>query len=188
MSVPLPPQLATHPPNGAHGVTRPTLALLVDDADVVYPMRIDPRFSDANWISMGGVRGANSQVNAAVVDGSDNLYIGGYFTIVGDTFANYIAKWDGNSWSALGSGLNDTVNALAVSGSDLYAGGSFTKAGGKVSTYVARAIIGDATWLPMQFGVPGPNTNTLTFTGIARLVSVSEEIWKTSRPSRQVVR
>src|SRR5262249_16258885 len=51
-------------------------------------------------------------------------------------------KWDGSAWSALGSGLNGSVSALALSGSDLYVGGAFTKAGGKISAYVAKAIIG----------------------------------------------
>jgi hypothetical protein len=61
--------------------------------------------------------------------------------MVGDVFANHIAKWDGSSWAALGSGIGGTVLALAVSGSDLYAGGQFTTAGGKVSAYLAKAII-----------------------------------------------
>ena len=58
---------------------------------------------------------------------------GGNFTTPGGSLANHIAKWDGSSWTALGSGLNRYVGALTVSGSDLYAGGSFTTAGGKVS-------------------------------------------------------
>ena len=53
--------------------------------------------------------------------------------------ANYIAKWDGNNWRALGSGMNGQVAALAVSGNYLYAGGYFGTAGGKVSPYIARA-------------------------------------------------
>ncbi len=108
---------------------RAMLAVVVNDAEAVYPVRIDPTFSDANWISMGGNAGPDNAVYAAVVDGSGNLYIGGEFTVVGDVIANFIAKWDGNSWSALGSGMDGpdfsypNVYALAVSGSDvLYAG------------------------------------------------------------------
>src|SRR5438874_3282476 len=101
----------------------PTLVMLVNDTDAVYPVRIDPTFSDANWISMGGIPGANDIVLAAVVDGSGNLYVGGYFTIVGDVIANYVAKWNGSSWSALGSGIGFGGSALAVSGSDVYAEG-----------------------------------------------------------------
>ena len=86
-------------------------------------------------------------VYALAVSGSD-LYAGGIFTTAGGSAANYIAKWDGSSWSALGSGMGGTsgfvyppVSALAVSGSDLYAGGGFTTAGGKVSAYIARAYL-----------------------------------------------
>ena len=83
------------------------LAVLVEDAAATYPVRIDPTFSDADWISMGGLPGANGTVYATVVDGSGNLYIGGDFTIVGEVLANNVAKWNGSAWSALGSGVNE---------------------------------------------------------------------------------
>ena len=70
-----------------------------------------------------------SHVNALAVSGS-TLYAGGNFTTAGGSAANYIAQWNGSSWSALGSGMNSDVYALAVSGSTLYAGGNFTTAGG----------------------------------------------------------
>src|SRR6266566_1382460 len=58
----------------------PTLAVVVNDAEAVYPVRIDPTFSDANWSSMNpSIPGADSTVLAAVVDGSGNLYISGDF-------------------------------------------------------------------------------------------------------------
>ena len=120
----------------------------------MYPVRIDPTFSDANWISMGGLPGADSQVSAAVVDGSGNLYIGGYFTVVGDVIANHIAKWNGSSWTALGSGMNSNVWALAVSGSDLYAGGEFTAAGGSAANYIAKW--NGSSWTALGSGLGGP--------------------------------
>jgi hypothetical protein len=49
-----------------------------------------------------------------------------------------IAQWDGSNWSALGSGMNNYVYALAVSGSTLYAGGGFTTAGGSAANYIAQ--------------------------------------------------
>ena len=42
--------------------------------------------------------------------------------------------------------MNNAVLALAVSGSNLYAGGQFTTAGGKVSAYMARAIVNPQSW------------------------------------------
>ena len=92
------------------------LALVVADAAAVYPVRIDPTFSDENWVSFGGLPGADERVYAAVVDGAGNLYVGGQFTTIGTVVANRIAKWDGSAWSALGSGMNERCHALAVSG------------------------------------------------------------------------
>jgi hypothetical protein len=121
--------------------SREELAVVVDDAEAVYPVKIDPTFSDANWVSMGGLPGANGQVSAAVTDGSGNLYIGGEFTTAGGIAANHIARWNGSSWSALGSGMSGSypyVLALAVSGNTLYAGGEFTTAGGNAANYIAQ--------------------------------------------------
>src|SRR5207249_9669097 len=151
----------------------PMLAMIVNDADAVYPVRIDPTFSDANWISFGGITGANNGVNAAVVDGSGSLYIGGYFIVVGDVIANYIAKWNGSSWSALGSGMGGGVSpfvpcvfALAVSGSDLYAGGRFTTAGGTPANYIAKW--NGSSWSAVGSGMGGatyPYVSALAVSG-----------------------
>src|SRR5262245_31423531 len=97
-------------------------------------------FSDANWISINhsGIAGTDGQVFAAVVDASGNLYIGGDFIVAGNVVANRIAKWNGSTWTALGSGMNGRVRALAVLGSDLYAAGDFTTAGGVSANYIAK--------------------------------------------------
>jgi hypothetical protein len=136
------------------------LSVVVNDADAVYPVRIDPTFSDANWISLGGtIPGTDKDVYAAAVDGSGNLYIGGFFTAVGDILVNHVAKWNGTSWSALGSGMIGElyglagVHALAVSGSTLYAGGWFMTAGDANANYIAQW---DGTnWSPLGSGMDG---------------------------------
>ena len=122
--------------------TAARLAVLVEDAAAIYPVRIDPTFSDADWFSLDGISGANNYIYAMVVDGSGNLFIGGNFTRAGGNSANYVAKWNGSAWSPLGLGLNSVVYAQVVSGTDLYVGGNFTKAGGKLAAHVARANIG----------------------------------------------
>jgi hypothetical protein len=84
----------------------------------------------------------NNYLYSLVFDPAHNLYVGGTFTTAGGVSANYIAKWDGNAWSALGSGLNFVVISLAVDGAGrLYAGGAFTAAGTNVSAYVAQANV-----------------------------------------------
>lgn len=55
-------------------VTANRLAVHVADDHAVYPVRIDPTFSDANWVSLNsGIPGTNGTVNATAVDGSGNI-------------------------------------------------------------------------------------------------------------------
>src|SRR5205807_2215403 len=77
------------------------------------------------------------QVKALAVSGT-NLYAGGDFMTAGDSEADFIAKWDGSAWSALGSGLDGEVRALVVSGTDLYVGGYFATAGGSAASNIAK--------------------------------------------------
>src|SRR5262245_22885495 len=95
-------------------------------------------FTDANWMPMGGVPGANGPVHAIAVDDTGNVYIGGKFSFVANTPATNVAKWDGNRWSALGSGVDGAVFALATSGTKLYAAGSFFSAGNRSARSIAE--------------------------------------------------
>jgi hypothetical protein len=85
----------------------------------------------------------------------------------------------------MGSGMNETVNALATYGDKLAVGGQFTTAGGKVSAYIARwtkqisSDVGD--WeqsVPRRYGLgpcyPNPfNSATIIEYAIPRGRSVS---------------
>ncbi|MFH0794075.1 MAG: hypothetical protein V2A74_08595, partial [bacterium] len=116
---------------------------------------------DIYWDDQFPVAGAAGAVSAAAADGSGNIYIGGLFTAVGNVVASRIAKWNGTSWSALGSGMNDTVFALAVSGSDVYAGGYFTTAGGVSANHIAK-------WNGTAWSALGTGTN-----GAVQVLAVS---------------
>ncbi len=115
------------------------LCVVVEDAGAVYPVRIDPTFSDVDWLSLSpGLPGADGSVYALFADGSGNLYFGGDFTMIGSVVGNRIAKWDGNVWSSLGSGMDERVYSLAILGGNLYAGGDFTTAGGVAAGGIAK--------------------------------------------------
>ena len=100
-------------------------------------------------IGTGALNGTNNTVHALTVfdDGSGSgpaLYAGGAFTTAGGVTANRIAKWNGSSWSSLGTGANSTVRAISIfddgsgSGPALYAGGLFTSAGGLSVNFIAK--------------------------------------------------
>jgi hypothetical protein len=77
---------------------------------------------------------ANGPVNALAVSPNGDLIAGGSFLVAGALPANNIARWNGSTWSAFGTGLNGGVDALAVlPNGDLTAAGSFFSAGGLTS-------------------------------------------------------
>jgi hypothetical protein len=99
------------------------------------------------WSSLGTAsnyyNGTNDAVHALAVDGAGKLYAGGDFTQTTHGSANHIARWDGDWWWPLGSGLRDCgydcVSALAVDGrGNLYAGGWFDIAGEVSASHIAR--------------------------------------------------
>lgn len=119
------------------------------------------RWDGTSWSSLQPGGGFSpSGPNALVVfdDGSGPaLYAGGSFTTVGGVSVNHIAKWDGSTWSPLGSGVNAAVTALAVyddgTGPALYAGGQFSDAGGFAANRIAKWD--GTTWSPLANGVGG---------------------------------
>jgi probable HAF family extracellular repeat protein len=107
------------------------------------------RWDGHSWSPLGeGVGGADwAAVYALLVtdetgESGPVLYAGGYFESAGGAPASAIAEWDGVEWSPLGSGLDGSVQTLAVfddgSGSALYAGGLFASAGGIEAENIAR--------------------------------------------------
>ena len=87
------------------------------------------------WEPLGD--GLSSQygfsVNAVVVSGDDNVYVGGEFTWAGGVTVNGIAMWDGEEWHSLGDGVRDQYNspgnirAMQIhSDGSLYVGGQIT--------------------------------------------------------------
>ncbi|MFM1964542.1 MAG: hypothetical protein RL134_267 [Actinomycetota bacterium] len=116
------------------------------------------------WSPLGA--GLNSRVTALAFDAQDDtLYVGGSFDDTagaGGTVdclnspgaLNCVAKWNGSSWSALGTGMDARVLAFAVDTARdlLYAGGLFTSAGGGNARRVAVWDAGIESWIPLRWG------------------------------------
>ena len=65
-------------------------------------------------VTFGTLMGAiDASIVTVAVSGS-NVYAGGWFTTAGGIPANRIAKWEGSSWSALGSGIVSGGFAIAI--------------------------------------------------------------------------
>ena len=131
------------------------------------------KFNGTSWSPLGsGLTGTTSIIASGAMcmmacNGSPGpgVYVGGYFTTAGATAVNGIARWNGTSWSALGSGvagpsLTTVVQALALhdsgTGPALYAGGGFTSAGGVAANRIARW--NGTSWSALGAGVNGKVT------------------------------
>ena len=109
-----------------------------------------------------GLPGLDGEVYTMVVhdDGSGPaLFVGGEFEEAGGEEVNFIAKWDGTTWSSLDGGMEDWVRALVVYDGDLIAAGDFDTAGGVAAEGIARWDGSD--WLPLGAGTDG-SVNALT--------------------------
>ena len=134
---------------------------------------------DGQWSALGsngsGDGAINGFISAILVSGT-NVYVGGGFVdAAGIPEADFLARWNGNQWSALGSNgpglgaLNSTVLDLAISGSDLYVAGEFTNAAGIAQADRVARWNGNA-WSAMGSNVAG--TDGALFE-VARAVAVS---------------
>jgi hypothetical protein len=86
-----------------------------------------------------------------------SLFAAGSFMTAGGNEARNIAKWDGSTWSALGSGTDNSVFALTAfddgCGPALYAGGMFGTAGGLAVRDIAKWD--GSSWSALGGGVTG---------------------------------
>jgi len=134
------------------------------------------RWNGTSWTTVGnGLSGCGNPpcdriVKAMVVFDADGpagsppaLYVGGTFLFAGALPVNRIAKWDGQTWTSVGGGMDGDVDSLVVfddgSGPALYAGGKFSHAGGISALRIAKWDGSDWSPLPaVPNGAGVPNT------------------------------
>ncbi|MBI5030659.1 MAG: hypothetical protein HZB51_09035 [Chloroflexi bacterium] len=124
------------------------------------------RWDGTNWSALGSNGAGNGAVPGgavtAIAANATTVYIGGDFWDVGNTAGDRIAKWDGSTWSALGSdgagdgSLNNTVYAIAISGSNVYAGGWFENVNNNGTLLSAATYF--ATWNGSVWSAPAATT------------------------------
>lgn len=109
--------------------------------DPLRPVRGITYWDGEKWNALGPVvnLGGSGSIQDLAVAPNGDLYATGNFTSIGGVAAAGVAKWDGSTWSALGTGINALGQCIAVApNGDVYVGGQFTTAGGIAAVRIAR--------------------------------------------------
>jgi len=126
------------------------------------PVRGIARWNGTAWSAAGSGIASDSPWPAAIHSlavYNGELYAGGTFDSIDGISAYNIAKWNGSSWSPVGTGINrmfpgtiTIVNTLLVYNGELYAGGLFDIAGGTFANSIAKW--NSSTWSTVGNGFP----------------------------------
>jgi len=147
--------------NGANGIDGQGASVLTAQSTVTDADYILQKGITGEWAAMGtglslpipGLPDGEITTMAIGIDGF--FYIGGQFSSVGGV-ANTagIAKWDGTTWSALGTGASGgNVQSIVMDSSgDFFVGGNFTSMGGVANT-AGIAKWDGTTWSALSTGV-----------------------------------
>ncbi len=102
---------------------------------------------NSNWDDQFGIVGVSGKVRALKAHETD-IYIAGDFKYAGNVVANGIAKWDGNSWSNLGTGIDQysRINTMEIVGEYLYVGGKFKEINGIKANNIAKYNMTTKKW------------------------------------------
>jgi len=109
---------------------------------------------DTYWDTRFSTHGLNGKVKAIAISESNNVVAGGDFNVGGGVLVNHVGLWNGSSWSGFGSGVNGSVNAVAIRDDEIFAGGSFSIAGNVPASNIARWD--GSAWQAMGAGLNGP--------------------------------
>ncbi len=109
------------------------------------------------WEGGFGLVGADGPIHTAIV-AEDSITVGGDIDVIGGAAVGNIARWDGDSWNAIGNPFNGTVRSLAEKDGILYAGGDFTKSSFANMPKIAKW--NGTQWSALGTGIQGPATGT----------------------------
>jgi trimeric autotransporter adhesin len=116
------------------------------------------KWDGTSWSTLGGgILGGSTgygyiKINAMFVYNNE-LYVGGCFDTAGGVNAKNIAKWNGSTWSAVGSGADLFVQAFTIYNNELIVGGSFDIVGGLATSGIAKW--NGSSWSTLGSGTSG---------------------------------
>ncbi len=122
------------------------------------------------WESSFAVNGAIGSIRTIVSDGQGNLYIGGAIGAINNTVVKGIAKWDGTSWSALGSGIDGRVDAIAIANGNVYVAGDIRFAGGVAVNNVAK-------WNGTSWSALGSGIGSGSVQGVLAIAASNNDVY-----------
>ena len=134
------------------------------------------RWDGSTWSEFGD---PNGYANVIRFDDTGDLYVAGFFSVIGGVNVSNIARYSGSSWDAVGpieSGpVDQAVNDLFIDSNGLFAAGRFTEvlqADGSTDDIEHIAYLDFATgnWDPM-----GPTRHANSF--VNAIAGNSDELW-----------
>ncbi len=137
-------------------------------ADQDYIVSYDP--SADTWSNLGDPDSGAAAITACygmAFDSSGNLYVVGDFENFNDVAAaDYVAKWDGSSWAAVGApnpDSNDPTSIAIDSQDNVVVSGGFTDFLGDGSDYNYIARWNGSAWSDLGSGTQSGTVSTLAF-------------------------
>lgn len=113
---------------GEHGFSEDELAWIQPG----YPPNIP-------WYGLGG--GTNGRVAELLRLQNGDLIVAGEFSVAGGTVTSQVARWNGSTYSALGSGVIGQVTSAIEFEGDIYLGGSFGQGSADLARWTGSAWV-----------------------------------------------
>ncbi len=130
------------------------------------------KYDGAAWSALStGLSGEGSTLS--VIPGTQQLYVSGLFATAGGVTVNNVARWDGTTFVALGSGTNANIDRHALDNDgNLYIGGDFTTAGGVTVNYMAKW--NGSAWVSLAGGVSSGTGGTANWVNSVRIPTAGQ--------------
>lgn len=130
------------------------------------------KYDGAAWSALStGLSGEGGTLS--VIPGTQQLYVSGNFATAGGVTVNNVARWDGTTFVALGSGTNALIDRHALDNDgNLYIAGDFTTAGGVTVNYMAKW--NGSSWVSLAGGVSSGTGGTANWVNSVRIPSTGQ--------------